>query len=727
MSSAAIQKYQYDCTGSRISLFRDVLAGMLGSKEWTRALSSPSLLLDIRSECSDANAMQVICNHKSTQEVRARADREVLVESGVGETPLHGLKEMKALLDSLTWLKMIWRELENQLILQTDRLASTQAYLTSSTFSQLAKLASPNQPSFLAFHSPILDYHLRRLTHSSIPTRPIQHWQSRSPFKLKLQPPTHKQAIGLCMLHPPGSPPFTLQITLNICSWIASAIENDSTGLPSITIAQTTLTANAAVVVSYYPDENLIRTLSDNGRRNHCFGMLLDCHGPLPIRRSHIESRRWSPHGKMGAPALKISLAVAHFSFHDQAGDRDLDPFRANENAVAWRQLESAPQVLSLRALLACPRIKKVKLSGYGSIPSATCWSAWTETPAVITLLRRKMIHEVLQAPKDFGGVTDVTCYDISWLSSNDPTPRPPIETIVEDDTGYSGKQMSSLLKDTRGWSQGIWCARHALSLASQFTTGWYEIIISVVELLGGHRLHCCEYPEATLVPYNHKIERPAEEQRLVNMFKQVDMSKDFYFRILPPLASVGPWLLPPIHGHVDLASIFATLIARWSRHNTRARYLSHGVNEEETTSMAPRPTIENPFYVAASRRFDDLFARYGASITILNLIKRRELQSRVSKLLDDYTQCGNHSSSCRDIAYSPFLAHSTHPAYHPHISGKLFARLMAAWSLSLDRHISSVSARVIQEGSKHEVLKSNRWSSIISCVCQEVVTSVEE
>ncbi|KAG1908508.1 uncharacterized protein F5891DRAFT_17122 [Suillus fuscotomentosus] len=27
----------------------------------------------------------------------------------------------------------------------------------------------------------------------------------------------------------------------------------------------------------------------------------------------------------------------------------------------------------------------------------------------------------------------------------------------------------------------------------------------------------------------DHKIDRPAEEQRLVNMFKQVDMSKNFY------------------------------------------------------------------------------------------------------------------------------------------------------------------------------------------------------
>lgn len=53
----------------------------------------------------------------------------------------------------------------------------------------------------------------------------------------------------------------------------------------------------------------------------------------------------------------------------------------------------------------------------------------------------------------------------------------------------------------------------------------------SVVALLGGYYLYHCENTEMTPVPSNHKIDRPAEEQRLVNTFKQVDMSKNFYFR----------------------------------------------------------------------------------------------------------------------------------------------------------------------------------------------------
>jgi len=53
----------------------------------------------------------------------------------------------------------------------------------------------------------------------------------------------------------------------------------------------------------------------------------------------------------------------------------------------------------------------------------------------------------------------------------------------------------------------------------------------SVVALLGGHYLYHCENSDIVPIAFNHKIEKPAEEQRLMNIFKQVDMSKNFYFR----------------------------------------------------------------------------------------------------------------------------------------------------------------------------------------------------
>lgn len=53
----------------------------------------------------------------------------------------------------------------------------------------------------------------------------------------------------------------------------------------------------------------------------------------------------------------------------------------------------------------------------------------------------------------------------------------------------------------------------------------------SVVALLGGHYLYHCEATDMIPVSWNHKIDKPAEEQRQVNIFKQVDMTKHFYFR----------------------------------------------------------------------------------------------------------------------------------------------------------------------------------------------------
>jgi len=67
-----------------------------------------------------------------------------------------------------------------------------------------------------------------------------------------------------------------------------------------------------------------------------------------------------------------------------------------------------------------------------------------------------------------------------------------------------------------------------------KFTAGWYIILVmkrSVVALLGGHYIYHCESTEMIPISSNLKIEKPAEEQRLMNIFKQVDMSKNFYFR----------------------------------------------------------------------------------------------------------------------------------------------------------------------------------------------------
>ncbi|KAI0340121.1 hypothetical protein BDW22DRAFT_1379536 [Trametopsis cervina] len=356
-------------------------------------------------------------------------------------------------------------------------------------------------------------------------------------------------------------------------------------------------------------------------------------------------------------------------------------------------------------------------------------------------------------------------------------TPPP----VVEDDALYSGKQMSEMLKmleDGNKGSGGLGKARVFFGVAGfvRFTSNYYMVLItkrSVVALLGGHYIYHIEDIEIVPITFNHKVEKPAEEQRLMNIWKQVEMGKNFYFSYtydltstlqhnltrphayrmfndrfawnhhmmtqpFPSLFRERPrgsestkfqWLVPLVHGHVDQAKltvlgrvVFVTLIARRSRHHAGARYLKRGINDEgnvaneveteqivsetlttafyfppsrgqladtqssntnanstsssvqsllaarlrrpnphytsyvqyrgsipiywtqETASMVPKPPIEipvmDPFYTAASKHFDDLFARYGTPITILNLIKRREPQPRESKLLEEYTNC---------------------------------------------------------------------------------------
>ncbi|KAH9916211.1 SacI homology domain-containing protein [Fomitopsis serialis] len=281
---------------------------------------------------------------------------------------------------------------------------------------------------------------------------------------------------------------------------------------------------------------------------------------------------------------------------------------------------------------------------------------------------------------------------------------------VVEDEAVYSGKQMSAMLKmleDGNRGSGGLGRARVFFGIAGfvQFTAGWYMIVISkrsVVALLGGHYIYHCESTDILPVCFNHKIDKPAEEQRLMNIFKQVDMSKNFYFshQLEEPLA------IALIHGHVDQAKltvlgrvIFITLIARRSRHHAGARYLKRGVNDEgnvanevetsrssprrsppvllpcaahpgrrtpkpatspnftsyvqyeaasrlwaqETNSMSPKPPMRRHGPVLHCRvpTLADLFARYGAPLMLLNLIKKREPVPRESKLASSTSNDG--------------------------------------------------------------------------------------
>ena len=158
-------------------------------------------------------------------------------------------------------------------------------------------------------------------------------------------------------------------------------------------------------------------------------------------------------------------------------------------------------------------------------------------------------------------------------------------------------------------------------------------------------------------------------------------------------------WCLPIIHGFVDQATlsvygrtIHIAIIARRSRFFAGARFLKRGANDlgyvandveteqivsemlttsfhapgpelfanpnytsyvqhrgsiplhwtQDNSGVSPKPDIElnlvDPFYTAAALHFDNLFARYGAPVYVLNLVKARERTPREMILLKEYT-----------------------------------------------------------------------------------------
>lgn len=240
---------------------------------------------------------------------------------------------------------------------------------------------------------------------------------------------------------------------------------------------------------------------------------------------------------------------------------------------------------------------------------------------------------------------------------------------VIEDEAVYSGRQMTAMLKmleDGNKASGGLGKPKVFFGIIGflRFTAGWYMILItkrSPVALFGGHYVYHCEETEMLTIPSSHKIDKPSEEQRLMGIFKQVDMTKNFYFSYTYDITStlqsnvtsrnqsnLGPWpftnrfawnfhlfaaafenpesdapkarwVLPLIHGHVDQAKltvlgrvIYVTLIARRSRHYAGARYLKRGVNEEGNvaneveTEQIVSEALTTPFYYPQQRYSND-------------------------------------------------------------------------------------------------------------------------
>ncbi|KAH7888692.1 hypothetical protein F5I97DRAFT_1854642 [Phlebopus sp. FC_14] len=219
---SAIAAYQADMLGSRISTVSAAVGDLLNPDSFSNTFSScirtRTALEQVQStlnagsvavqSASDAidqmhtNASELKAEVRAIQEraVAEALDGPEKVDS-VALAFAQGTKEMKTILDALTFWKMVWRvdeigmlvstavqrrwykELENQLILQTGRLSSVQNHLTNSAFNLLAV---PSTPSPASVHSPVLINQLQQLEQSSsynvLPstlTQPIQNRRSQ--------------------------------------------------------------------------------------------------------------------------------------------------------------------------------------------------------------------------------------------------------------------------------------------------------------------------------------------------------------------------------------------------------------------------------------------------------------------------------------------------------------------------------------------------------------------
>ena len=272
--------------------------------------------------------------------------------------------------------------------------------------------------------------------------------------------------------------------------------------------------------------------------------------------------------------------------------------------------------------------------------------------------------------------------------------------SVTSDPAEYTAEEMHELLETIREGSRsagGLKEVGRYFGIVGfvRFVYGYYMVLIarrSVVGLIGGHYIYHCD--EVQVLPVNHastlasipgrtKAQDQAEAQML-HTFRQVDLSKNFYFsysydvtktlqcnmtgppgscagsfnekftwnyHLLTPafgdcltngemsieLASKRRWLLPLVHGFVDQAklcvlgrTIYVTLIARRSRHFAGARFHKRGVdaygnvaNDVETEQIVNEP-LTSPFYARRPRWSAESAGPYTASSRFTSYVMHR-------------------------------------------------------------------------------------------------------
>lgn len=160
-----------------------------------------------------------------------------------------------------------------------------------------------------------------------------------------------------------------------------------------------------------------------------------------------------------------------------------------------------------------------------------------------------------------------------------------------------------------------------------RFLQDYYVYLItkaSVIAVIGGHQVYQIDSVKLLSLSPSKLSERSPDEQRYVDVFCSVDLTKNFYYSYTYDLTHTlqfnmlnsgcyskfndmfvwnhylletgftqgvskdSPWILPIIHGFIDQTkvssmgrNIFITLIARRSRQFAGARFLKRGVNDQ--------------------------------------------------------------------------------------------------------------------------------------------------
>ncbi|KAF9938857.1 phosphatidylinositol-3,5-bisphosphate 5-phosphatase [Modicella reniformis] len=216
--------------------------------------------------------------------------------------------------------------------------------------------------------------------------------------------------------------------------------------------------------------------------------------------------------------------------------------------------------------------------------------------------------------------------------------------SITEDEAVYTKSEVDDLLEMIANGNKSTGGIRKQSTFYGivgfvRFTEGYYITIIterSPVALIGGHYIFhinaTTTFPINTSATPTSKLDKNSNEARYLQMFRMVDLSKNFYFSYSYDITRTLQWNMtrnPKMEGRNQMFV--------WNQY-----LLENGFGEQTGIENQWALPIMYGFVEqsTAALHFDDMFNRYGAPCIVLNLIKAKEKTPRESLLLSEFTQC---------------------------------------------------------------------------------------